>query len=71
MAGSKKRAVAQPQGGSTVLAHVPTGTRGDRRTSIDTTDAPTSIRDNATTMTLIEEALAAIKSRALGDNLVY
>jgi hypothetical protein len=55
----------------TVLAHVPTASRADRRTSIDATDTPTSTRDNSTTMTLIEEAIAAIDSRALGDDLVY
>jgi hypothetical protein len=54
-----------------VLAHVPTASRANRRTLIEATDTPTSTLDNSTTMTLIEEAIAAIESRALGDNLVY
>jgi hypothetical protein len=55
---------------TTVLAHVPTGTRADRRTLIKATDTPNSTRDNSTTMTPIEEAIAAIELRASGDDLV-
>jgi hypothetical protein len=50
---------------------VPTASRANRRTLIEATNTLTSTLDNSTTMTPIEEAIAAIKSRALGDNLVY
>jgi hypothetical protein len=56
---------------ATVLAHVLTGTRANRQTSIDKTDTSNSTRNDSTTMTPIKEAIAAIELRALGDDLVY
>jgi hypothetical protein len=55
----------------TVRAHGPPVSRGDRRTSDDATKSPTLTRYNTTNMDPIQEALAAIESRDLGDNLVY
>jgi hypothetical protein len=55
----------------TVFVHVPTASRADRRLSINATYTPTSTRHNFFNMTLIEEAIAAIKSRELEDDLVY
>jgi hypothetical protein len=54
----------------TVLAHGPIASPDDRRTSIYATDTPTSTRNNLSTMTPIEEALAAIELRKLGDDLI-
>jgi AraC-like DNA-binding protein len=45
--------------------------RAARQTSIEATYTTTSTRDNFSTMTLIEEALAAIESREPGDDLIY
>lgn len=50
---------------------MPPVARGDRRTSNDTTISPTLTRYNTTDMDLILEALAAIESRDLRDDLVY
>jgi hypothetical protein len=56
---------------ATVFVHVPPVSRAVRRTSVDATYTTTSTRTNFSTMTLIEEALAAIESRELGDDLIY
>jgi hypothetical protein len=50
---------------------LPTVSRAARRTSVEVTYTTTSTRDNFSTMTPIEEALAAIELREPGDDLIY